>query len=148
MSVIPLIRQGTIEEVVNLIDQFPEFDQPHPASEYKKRFVGGIPHLILIACIEDKPVACKVGYQREVDGSFYSWMGGVHPEYRRLGLARQLAEAQEVWAQSKGYRLIRFKTRNRHQKMLLFAIGRGFRICGYEPLPDPGESRIWLEKVL
>ena len=141
------LRNGNIEEVVALIAQFPEFDQLHPVAEYKKR-LHGIPHLILLACDQDRPVACKVGYQRDQDGSFYSWMGGVHPAYRRQGLALRLAEAQESWARSQGYRLIRFKTRNRHRNMLLFAINRGFRICGFEAFNDPAESRIWLEKEL
>lgn len=141
------IRSGSISEVVSLIGTLPEFDRPHPASTYETR-LSKRPHLVLIAAEGDRPVACKVGYEREQDGSFYSWMGGVHPDFRRKGLARQLAEAQEAWAREQGYQLIRFKTRNRHRKMLLFAIGRGFRICGYEPFSDPMESRIWLEKEL
>lgn len=141
------LRQGMIGEVVALIHRMPEFDRPHPATEYENR-LAGVPHLILLACDGDLPVACKVGYERQQDGSFYSWMGGVHPDYRRQGLALRLAEAQEAWARAQGYQLIRFKTRNRHRNMLLFAIGRGFRVCGFEAFPDPAESRIWLEKVL
>ena len=59
-----------------------------------------------------------------------------------------LAQARESWARSQGYRLIRFKTRNRHRNMLLFALANGFRICGFDAFDDPAESRIWLEKVL
>jgi GNAT superfamily N-acetyltransferase len=92
-------------------------------------------------------VGFKVGYQREIDGSFYSWMGGVLPDFRRRHVARLLAEAQEKWAAGHGYRRITCKTRNRHKAMLLFALKNGFRITAVEPQPDPDENRIWLEKV-
>src|SRR5215212_4475809 len=45
--------------------------------------------LALIAHLEGNPVGYKVGY-RERPGQYYSWTGGVLPDYRGQGLARQM----------------------------------------------------------
>ncbi len=142
-----VLRTGTVAEAVAVSDLVPEFNQPHRATEYHKR-LQGVPHLVLVAEAADGPVAFKVGYERDADGTFYSWMGGVAPQYRRLGLAQLLAERQEAWAKAEGYRAIRFKTLNRHQAMLLFAIGRGFHIVEVLPRANSAEHRIVLEKPL
>ncbi len=141
------IRQGSIGEVVALSRQVPELTDPYGEAVYREKLAGK-PHLILVACEGLFPVGFKVGYQREADGSFYSWMGGVLPDFRRRHAARLLAEAQEKWAVQQGYRRITCKTRNRHKAMLLFALKNGFRITAVEPQSDPEENRIWLEKVL
>src|SRR5687768_15065806 len=92
-----VIRNGYIEEAVAISRQIPEFDHPHKADEYRKRLMGK-KQLILIAWKEDKAIGFKVGYDKENDGSFYSWMGGVLPAYRHDGVAKELANVQETWA--------------------------------------------------
>ena len=84
----------------------------------------------------------------EQGGEFYSWLGGVLLQYRRNGIAKALAEAQEVWAREQGYSCINFKTRNRHKDMLVFALKNSFQITGYEAREPLEESRIWLRKGL
>lgn len=138
-----VIREGNMDEVVRLSALLPEFDDPYGEEELRKR-LGNVKHLILVAEVNGEAAAFKVGYEREKDGSFYSWLGGVLPAYRRKGLALQLALAQEAWALDQGYTQIKFKTRNRHKAMLHFALGRGFYITGLELCPDPMEHRIWL----
>ena len=69
--------------------------------------------------VDGEPAGFKVGYERE--NYFYSWMGAVLPAYRRLGIAQKLADQQEKWAKSAGYTTIRFKTRNHHKGMFIFA---------------------------
>ena len=140
-----LIRNGTIAEAVWISNQIPEFLEPYSASEYEKR-LPGCRNLILIAEVDNALAGFKVGYER--DGFFYSWMGGVIPEFRRLGLAQQLADEQEAWAIAEGFRTLRFKTLNRHRKMLHFALQNGFWIIAVDPRKDPWEHRIWLEKKL
>lgn len=139
------ITEGTIDMVVELSQQIPEFVNPHGAAVYQAR-LSKAPHLILVAFIAQKAVGFKVGYERE--GYFYSWMGGVLPAYRKLGIAQKLADAQENWARSKGYPSVTFKTRNHHKAMLLFAIKNGFDIIGVETRDVPAEHRILLQKKL
>lgn len=142
-----LIRQGTIEEVVHLSRHIPEFDNPHEAEEYHKRLANK-PSLILIAEFKLEPVGFKVGYQKEDNGSFYSWMGAILPDYRGMGIAKELATFQENWARNQGYRSIRFKTRNYLKSMLIFGLKNNFSIVGVEPRENVHQNRILLEKSL
>lgn len=139
------IRVSDIATVVQLSQQIPELENPYPAAEYQRRF-REVPHLLLVAYEDDRAMGFKAGYERE--GYFYSWMGGVHPDFRRKGVALALAEAQEAWARKQGYSSVTFKTRNRLKAMLCFALQRGFNITQIDPQEEIGEYRIWLKKEL
>lgn len=141
------IRKGTILEATNITHQIPEFGKAYMTAEYVKR-LERIPHLILVAEIAGELAGFKVGYERERDGSFYSWMGGVLPQYRRKGIASLLANRQEQWALLKGYDSVRFKTRNQRKGMLIFGINRGFKIVGFDARNQVEAHRIMLEKRL
>ncbi|MFK7908270.1 MAG: GNAT family N-acetyltransferase [Chitinophagales bacterium] len=139
------IRKGSILEATTITHQIPEFGKAYMTAEYVKR-LDSVTHLILIAEIEGEIVGFKVGYEREQDGSFYSWMGGVLPAHRRKGVASLLAGRQEQWALLKGYQSVRFKTHNQHQGMLLCSIKRGFKIVDFDARATVDENRIILEK--
>lgn len=142
------IRDGTIEEAVGLSMELPEFHDPHSTDVYHAR-LSSVHHLILVATSPDgKLMGFKVGYERNRNSSFYSWMGGVLPAYRSLGIARSLAEVQHKWAAGMGYSMVRFKTMNKHKAMLQFALRHGFYIFQVDPRENPQESRIWLQKDL
>jgi predicted GNAT superfamily acetyltransferase len=143
-----VIKLGTITDVIKLYEQIPEFKNPHTAAEYEKRLGQAPQSLILLACKDEQVLGFKVGYEREADGSFYSWMGGVSEAYRRYGIAKQLADYQEDWARKQGYNCIRFKTRNAHLPMLLFGLKNGFKIIACEKRENIDENRILLEKKL
>ena len=139
------IATGTLETVVAISQKIPEFQNPHNLFTYQQK-LKHVPHIILLAYVDNIPAGFKVGYER--DGYFYSWMGAILPTYRRLGLARKLAEKQEIWAKENGYPHVTFKTRNRLKPMLLFAIGRGFDIIEIQPKATIDEYRIILRKML
>jgi len=139
------IVSGTLETVVAISQKIPEFHNPHNLLTYQQR-LHQVPHIVLVAYVADTPAGFKVGYER--DGYFYSWMGAILPAYRRLGLARKLAEKQEAWAKENGYPHVTFKTRNRLKPMLLFAISRGFDIIEIQPKATIEEYRIILRKKL
>ncbi|MTB49688.1 GNAT family N-acetyltransferase [Lewinella sp. W8] len=139
------VREGTIAEVVEVSQGIPELINPYPPEAYHQKLTG-VPHLVLIATVDDQPAGFKVGYQRE--DYWYSWMGGVLPNFRRLGLARMLANAQDQWAGERGYTSVTFKTHNRHRGMLQFALTRGFNIIKVEPREVEEEYRIWLRRGL
>jgi len=141
------IVEGDLDEALRVSRHIPEFDHPYNQAEYLKR-LKGVKHLILTAQIEKNSVAFKVGYDRFQDGSFYSWMGGVDPNYRRKGLATALADYQENWAARQGYGSVRIKTYRRHNHMLQFALNRGFRIVRIIPNPVESETILWLQKEL
>lgn len=149
MSANIVIREGSITEAVSVSQQIPEFINPHPIEEYQKR-LASVPHLILIAIdIEtQQPVGFKVGYQSTQKSIFYSWMGAILPQYRRMGIAQRLANAQEQWAKDHHYTHIRFKTRNRLKQMLVFALNNGFDILEVIRKDTLADYRILLEKQI
>lgn len=141
------VKTGTAAEAAHFLSTIPEFAaDPYPLEKYTTRLCDK-PHLVLMAIAEGSTVGCKVGYALDKD-CFYSWMGGVLPDWRRHGVAQLLAEQQEAWARNQGYSVVRFKTRNHCRAMLQFALRRGFNITGVEPRASVSENRIWLEKSL
>lgn len=139
------VEEADIPTCVQLSRQIPEFDGPPPEEEYRRRLTG-VPHLILVAYFGKQAIGFKVGYQR--DGYFYSWMGGVLPNFRRLRIAEKLARKQETWARAQGYDSITFKTRNQHKAMLIFALKNGFNIIGFREKESVETNRILLRKSL
>ncbi len=120
------IREGAFQECVDLSSKIPEFNSPYKIEEYKKRCAGE--YLALIAEIDNQSVGFKIGYDRFNDGSFYSWMGGVLPKFRRMGIAYSLANFQEKWATKNEFSSILLKTRQKHDGMIAFSLNRGFII--------------------
>lgn len=142
------IRVGTIAECVAISEQIPEFsDGIYDEKAYESRLLN-TKFLILVALYNNTPVGFKVGYERDTDGSFYTWLGGVLPDYRKLHIAQQLADTQEKWAINEGFDAIVLKTRNRFKAMLLFALKNGFCIEAVEPKETIEEYRIILRKKL
>jgi GNAT superfamily N-acetyltransferase len=92
------------------------------------------------------PIGFKLGYEQNPD-LFYSWLGGVIPSYRGLGVAEDLMNAQHEWCRSQGYSRVQTRTQNRFRAMLTLNIKAGFDIVGYH-LSDDGEPKILLEKNL
>ena len=140
------IQIGNFQECIYLSIQIPEFESPYKLTEYQKRCAEN--HLLLIAFMDKKLVGFKVGYDRFKDGSFYSWLGGVLPQYRRQRVASMLANKQEGWARERGYTSIHLKTWKKHQAMLELCRYRGFTIIEEIPKNPETESRIWLKKQL
>jgi|TARA_B100001964_G_scaffold47456_2_gene53039 GNAT superfamily N-acetyltransferase len=140
------IREGAFQECVDLSSKIPEFNSPYKIEEYKKRCAGK--YLVLIAEIDNQSVGFKIGYDRFNNGSFYSWMGGVLPKFRRMGVAYSLANFQEKWATKNEFSSILLKTRQKHDGMIAFSLNRGFIITEETQITPVEETRIWMEKLL
>jgi predicted GNAT superfamily acetyltransferase len=97
-----------------------------------------------LAIDNQQVIGFKIGYQEEKD-VFYSWLGGVLPDYRGHGIATELMLRQHAWCQQKGYSKIRTKTMNRWRSMLILNLKMGFEIV--ETYQDEkGILKIILEK--
>ena len=118
-------------EVAHAIEvQIPEFSPPQSLQRMQSRLQGR-KHLCLAAYVDGQPVGYKIGYE-EAPGRFYSWMGGVLPEYRKRGIARDLLHHQEERCRAEGYNSITVKTMNQFRGMLLMLIQEGYDIAGLE----------------
>jgi len=140
------IREGTPKEVAKLTWQIPEFLHPYKAIDYKER-TSGKEYLFLIAEAEGKQVGFKAGYALS-DKTFYSWMGGVLPDFRGYKIASKLAGEQEKKLKKMGFSTIRLKTRNRHKAMIQFLLKNNFYIIDCNKKGEVPDFRIIFEKRL
>ena len=102
--------------------------------------------MVLLAWEGSDCLGFKAGYRRN-ETTFYSWLGGVRPEARGQGVARQLMAAQHDWLAAQGYRYVTTETYNRYREMLLLNIRVGFDVVGTQTTPG-GEPKIMLRKRL
>lgn len=120
-------------QLIELSQQIPELDHPLTNEVLDQRLQGKT-CLILVAYVEGELAGFKLGYEQE-EAIFYSWLGGVAFDFRRLGLAQSLLEYQETWARRQGYNHIQVKTMNRFPAMLNLLISNQYLIT--ELTADP-----------
>ncbi len=139
------VRAASIAEAAAVSRQIPEFNAPYDETEYQRRMAGRY-SLILVAETPTGALAgFKAGYALD-NRVFYSWMGGVLPEFRRSGLAQALLENQESQVKALGYRAIQVKTRNCYPAMRMLLDKNGYQIIGFTPAEDPLQNRLLFEK--
>lgn len=102
--------------------------------------------LIFVAKDEERVVGFKIGYAFS-EYTFYSWLGGVHSDYRGKGIALELMHQQHKLLQSLGYTKVRTISRNKRRKMLLLNIKFGFDVIETF-ISEKGTHKIVLEKEL
>lgn len=140
------IRSGTIQQALAIHQQIPEFDRPLSEAKLLDR-LENIESLVLMAYSTDQAVGYKLGYAIN-EQEFYSWLGGVIPSARKQGVANKLRQAQERWAQKKGYQSISVKSMNQYPAMLQMLISNGYQISGYENNGDLALNKICFVKPL
>lgn len=141
------IRQATPTELLWVHEKIPEFPGKASLEFYTDRLKDRL-HLALVAEKDGELLGFKVGYQDNSPNTFYSWMGGVRPEFRKHGIADALAEFQENWARQKGFNTLFFKTRNRFPAMICFGLKRGFKIIKVIPKGGVEDYRVVMRKEL
>ena len=130
------------------VDIYNEVFRPKQDMAYfKRRLLGRYNTLVLIARVNERPVGMWVGYE-DRPGLFTHWIGAVHPDFRRSGIARQLMEAQHSWAAEHGYEAVHGEANNRQREWLQLAISAGFDITGVRYDGDQAENTIVLERSL
>jgi len=127
MSVV--ITTGDVDDMAVLVELIPELEDRFDKDAARTRLQQQ--GLVLVARQHTTLVGFKAGYDRFQDGSFYSWLGGVVPEARRLGVAESLMQAQHQAVQQQGYSGIYVKTRNRFVGMRILLARNGYQICGF-----------------
>lgn len=142
------IEHCSIEDCYQIACLIPEFtESSYPIDEYKKRLAEK-KRIVLSAEVDGQPAGFKIGYESDKPGVFYSWLGGVIPQFRNNRVATLLAKEQEQIAKEMGFEMIEFKTRNYLKPMLIFALQRGFDIIEVEQRNETHQNRIILQKRL
>ena len=138
--------EKTFTNALAVLNKIPEFSGKFTEQYLNERQTPSM--MILVAYKENHPVGCKIVYDRFNDGSVYSWLGGVLPEFRKEGVAQLLNDKLEELAKEEGYNSIVFKTRNKFKSMLQFALKNGYNIVGFEKKDAVPEHRIILKKII
>ncbi|MBP2241550.1 ribosomal protein S18 acetylase RimI-like enzyme [Cytobacillus eiseniae] len=99
-----------------------------------------------IAMDGEKVIGYKIGYALNRE-QFYSWLGGVDPDYRNTGIASNLMDQQHQYLMESGYKAVQTRTKNKWRSMLILNIKCGFDIIGTFT-DNEGEPKIILEKKL
>lgn len=102
--------------------------------------------LVITAMDGKKVIGYKMGYEID-DIKFYSWLGGVDPIYRNLGIASTLMDKQHQYLKGKGYYVVQTKTMNKWRSMLVLNIKNGFDVIDTYT-DENGLHKIILEKNL
>jgi len=135
-------------ELPLIADLFNEVFQPsRELVFFERRIRGRTNPLFLLAQMEGRPVGFAVGYENK-PRTFYCWLIGVLPDYRRASIAAQLMEAMAAWANEHGYNTIRFECFNWHRPMLHLAINQNYDIVGLRYDRDMNANLIILEQEL
>jgi GNAT superfamily N-acetyltransferase len=140
------IKETSINEVVEINKTIREFDSY--SKEYIERRYKGKDKLIIVAHVDEQPAGYLVGYDQFADGSFYCWMVGVNPDFRRKGILKALMNYQEKWARKRGYTKIKIKTANKLREMLAYLVKYGFYFTEVIQCPAVEDNKILLEKTI
>jgi GNAT superfamily N-acetyltransferase len=137
------IVEPSIDEIVAFTLCIPEFTRPPQREEYERRLSAK--HLRMAAIYDGIMVGCKVGYEIDKD-TFYSWIGAVLKDFRRTKIATHLADAQEIWARTEGYKRITLKTNDCFPYMISMSARRKYAVAKTEYKDD----KLWylMEKQL
>ncbi len=105
------------------------------------------PKLLVITAMDGaKVIGYKIGYELD-NTTFYSWLGGVDTNYRKLGIASELMVKQHKYLKEHGYNVVRTKTMNKWRSMLILNIKNGFDVIDTY-IDEKGLHKITLEKKL
>ncbi|HYK71993.1 MAG TPA: GNAT family N-acetyltransferase [Pseudoneobacillus sp.] len=141
----------------NIFNSIPDADVLNSLLELHKSIFGtsddlinkmdSKPQLLVITAMDGKKViGYKIGYA--IDSSkFYSWLGGVDPNFRKHGIASMLMEKQHQYLAANCYTIVQTKTMNKWRSMLILNIRNGFDVIDTYT-DEKGLHKIVLEKSL
>lgn len=92
--------------------------------------VDSMPDLTTFVAVEgEKWLAFKCGYAM-TKRRYYSWLGGVHPDLRRSGLAAELMRAQHEYLRSTPFEVVETHVRQDNKAMVRTNQKFGFKVAG------------------
>jgi len=108
----------------------------------------GKKYWVYVAKEGNKIIGFKIWYELNPN-KIYSWLGAVHPDYRKRGIATKLMKIQFKIAKELGYDVIEIKTHIGHPEMLKMLEKEKFKEIKREPNHwGNGKEAIFFEKDL
>lgn len=90
-------------------------------------------------------VGFKAGYAMS-QTKYYSWLGGVHEEFRRQGIASGLMRLQHEWLRERGFEVVETSANQENISMSEANLRQGFVACGIRR--EPHRVQILFNKSL
>jgi len=138
----------TEQQLPTIIELYNQVFRPAETEDYfRRRFQGRYNVLVMLASLDNRPVGFVIGFELK-PFVFYNWLTGVHPDFRRKNIARQLVESQNAWAKAHGYEYTRLEGLNRHKAMNHLALTVGYDIVGTRWDSVRSDLLIQFEKAL
>ncbi len=85
---------------------------------------------VFITEIDSRLVGFKAGYATASD-RYYSWLGGVDPDFRRQGIAKKLMNQQHEWLYTSRFQLLETHVEQNNKVMVQLNLGSGLAITGF-----------------
>lgn len=136
------VKEGTLEDVLSIHNAIPEMNSHHDI-EYLQTRLANKRFISLVAELNNQMVGYKLGYWLD-NHNFYSWIGGVLPQFRQNNIAQSLLDEQERRVIESGGSNIQVKSMNRFKGMLIFLLKNDYQVTGYETL----KGKILFDKPL
>lgn len=122
------------------------FNSAFNKENFKNKVNAHTDFLYVLAYEKDKLIGFKIGYAEDKN-TFYSWLGGVLPDYRKLGISSQMMSLQQNWCQEQGFKKIQTRSRNDFPEMIKLNLKFGYRIIGTQ-VSHGDEIKILFEKEI
>jgi len=139
------VGPGELALLAELYNQV--FSPSQDAEFFERRFRGRHNVTTMLAMLEERHVGFIIGFEL-MPTTFFCWMCGVIPDFRRAGISTQLIQAQQAYAQEHNYSIIRFECNNQHRPMLHVAISEGYDLVGIRWDTNSGNNVVIFEKDL
>jgi GNAT superfamily N-acetyltransferase len=95
--------------------------------------------------LSNELIGFKAGYAFSAT-KYYSWLSGVHPDYRGEGISSALMHQQHQWIARRGFTQIETATEQGNQAMTRLNLAHGFAVTGFRAEPD--RNMVVLSKLL
>jgi len=123
------------------------FTPPTEEAFFARRFRGRMNVSMLVAIVERQHVGFIIGFEL-MPSTYFCWLCGVVPDFRRAGIATQLMQGQQAWARDHDYALMRFECQNQHRPMMHAAITEGYDLVGIRWDSVTANNMVIFEKEL
>ena len=142
---IDIVGRSDLATIVSIYNEM--FRPQHDLAFFQRRLLGRYNELLMVATLDARPVGFFSGFELK-PSTYFAWLFGVLPEFRRVGVASQLFVAMHDWVAGHGYSMVRMECQNQHRPMLHMAIEHGYDVVGLRWDADRGHNLVIFEKSL